>query len=114
MYYPRNLSVDLFTSPPISSPLRGQVKNGAMMLYPASHWLGGLPQWSTDEEDVNGSGISESDMRAVRAQASPVRPPQKRYLDFESKWFDFYEHHAVPQTLREWMASGSGDGGSDC
>ena len=44
-----------------------------MMLYPASHWLGGLPQWSTDEEDVNGSGISESDMRAVRAQAARCR-----------------------------------------
>ena len=73
MYYPRNLSVDLFTSPPISCPLRGQVENGAMMLYPASHWLGGLPQWSTDEEDVNESGISESDMRAVRAQAARCR-----------------------------------------
>ena len=73
MYYPRNPSVDLFTSPPISCPLWGQVENGAMMLYPASHWLGGLPQWSTDEEDVNGSGISESDMRAVRAQAARCR-----------------------------------------
>ena len=38
--------------------------------YPGSHLLGGLPQWSTDDADVNGSGISETDMDSVRTLAA--------------------------------------------